>query len=189
MSPRQSAPFSLEYIVLGFLEHRPIHGYDLYKKINSFEGISLVWEVKQSQLYALLEKLKSDGLLDSNLVQGESYPSRKEFQITSVGRQAFYAWRISPVNHAREMRQEFLAKFYFAYHSGMETALELVEEQKDTCVEWLTSNQISYLQLSPDQHYERVVYQFRISQIEAMLEWLDTCRNEIQFSRRKSDVA
>jgi DNA-binding PadR family transcriptional regulator len=52
--PRQQAPLSLEFILLGFLEQKPIHGYDLYKQISSFDAISLVWSVKQSQLYALL---------------------------------------------------------------------------------------------------------------------------------------
>ena len=55
MSPRRSAPFNLEFILLGFLSQRAMHGYDLYKTLVQGGGVGLVWRVKQSQLYALLD--------------------------------------------------------------------------------------------------------------------------------------
>ena len=177
---RSQAPLSLEYILLGFLCQAPIHGYDLYKKINNFEGISLVWHIKQSQLYALLDKLEEDGLLTSNIVPGEGHLMRKEYQVTSVGRQSFLAWVACPVSHGRDMRQEFLAKLYFAQKSGVEAGLELVEEQKTLCAEWLSSLHISYSKTTDDQRYERMIFQYRITQTQAMLEWLDYCCAEIQ---------
>ncbi len=53
----------MEYILLGFVAQGPIHGYDLHKKIGEPQGIGLIWRIKQSQLYALLDKLEKDGLL------------------------------------------------------------------------------------------------------------------------------
>jgi PadR family transcriptional regulator, regulatory protein AphA len=183
--PRSQAPLSLEYILLGFLCENPIHGYDLYKKISHFEGIALVWHIKQSQLYALLERLEADGLLTSTLIPGEAHLLRKEYQVTPVGRQSFRAWATCPVGHGRDMRQEFLAKLYFAEKSGAEAGLELIEEQKVMCGEWLSSLQISFSKTTDDQRYERMIFQYRISQTQAMLEWLDYCRTEFQgeFSR------
>jgi len=179
---RSQAPLSLEYILLGFLCENPIHGYDLYKKISHFEGIALVWHIKQSQLYALLDRLESDGLLTSTIIPGEAHLLRKEYQATPVGRQSFLAWVSSPVGHGRDMRQEFLAKLYFAQKSGARQAagLELIEEQKIVCGEWLASLQISYANTSDGQRYERMIFQYRIAQTQAMLEWLDYCRAEFQ---------
>jgi len=177
---RSQAPLSLEFILLGFLSQNPIHGYDLYKKISKFESISLVWNIKQSQLYALLDKLEDVGLLISNLVPGEAFLMRKLFQITPIGRQAFLTWACSPVAHGRDMRQEFLAKLYFAQKSGAEVSLELIEEQTTLCAEWLSSFQISYANTTNEQSYERMIFQYRISQTQAMLEWLDYCRAELQ---------
>ena len=175
---RSQAPLSLEYILLGFICENPIHGYDLYKKISHFEGIALVWHIKQSQLYALLDRLESDGLLTSTMIPGEAHLLRKEYQVTSVGRQSFLAWVTCPVGHGRDMRQEFLAKLYFAQKSGAEAGLELIEEQKTVCGEWLASLQISYTTTRDEQRYERMIFQYRISQTQAMLEWLDYCRAE-----------
>jgi DNA-binding PadR family transcriptional regulator len=177
---RTRGPLSLEYILLGFLCQGPIHGYDLYKKISNFEGISLVWHIKQSQLYALLDKLEEDGLLTSNMVPGEVYIMRKEYQVTLVGRQSFRAWASSPVSHGRDMRQEFLAKLFFAQKSGVEVNMELIEEQKALCTEWLASLFNNFSNTKDEQHYERMIFQYRISQTRAMLEWLDYCRAEIQ---------
>ena len=177
--PRHQAPLSLEYILLGLLDQNPAHGYDLYKNIIHLEGISLVWHVKQSQLYALLDKLETGGLLKSTLLPGEAHPMRKGYQITAAGKQAFYGWRASPVSHGRDMRQEFLAKLYFAHQAGPQVALELIEAQKQACQGWVTELQSRYSVQKDGQFYERMVLQYRLSQTMAMLEWLEFCRVEI----------
>ncbi|MBN1537639.1 MAG: PadR family transcriptional regulator [Anaerolineales bacterium] len=178
--PRTQTPLSLEYILLGFLNESPIHGYDLYKKLRNFEGISLIWNIKQSQLYALLDKLEDVGLLTSKIVPGEIHLMRKEYQITPIGRQTFLKWVISPVPHGRDMRQEFLAKLYFAQISGTEISNKLIEEQTRLCGEWLSSLQASFSKTTKEQYYERIIYQYRISQVKAMMEWLAYCQDEIQ---------
>jgi PadR family transcriptional regulator AphA len=178
--PRTQTPLSLEYILLGFLNESPIHGYDLYKKIRDFEGISLIWHIKQSQLYALLDKLEDVGLLTSHIVPGEIHLMRKEYQITPIGRATFLKWVTSPVDHGRDMRQEFLAKLYFAQISGAETFTKLIEEQTKLCGEWLASLHDSFSKTTDEQHYERIIFQYRISQVKAMIEWLGYCCTEIQ---------
>jgi len=177
--PRQQTPLSIEYVLLGFLEQSPIHGYDLYKKITSFDAISLVWNIKQSQLYALLERLEAEGLILSTLIPGDSHPDRKQFHITSVGRQTFYAWRNSPVQHGRDIRMEFLAKMYFALLAGPEAALELIEKQKTACFEWLSVFQNDEMNTNDEQVYERLVFNYRAMQIQATIEWLEMTRKEI----------
>jgi len=177
---RSQTPLSLEYILLGFLYQSRIHGYDLYKKISNFKGISLIWHIKQSQLYALLEKLEEEGLLTSKMVPGEAYLMRKEFQITPIGKQTFSTWITSPVRHGRDMRQEFLAKLYFAQKSGIDIYMKLIEDQTTICTEWLSNLQTSYSKITDEQLYERTIFQYRISQTQAMIEWLDYCHTEIQ---------
>lgn len=180
---RSSNPLSIEYILLGLLSDNPRHGYDLYKQITHFDAISLVWHIKQSQLYALLDKLESDGLLVSTLVAGDSHLMKKLFSLTGAGIQTFHAWKTSPVDHLREIRQEFLAKLYFCLKDGDESGFELIEEQRSLCCEWLTIQQMDFASARDDQHFERMVFQYRINQTQATLEWLDYCRLEL---RRKT---
>lgn len=176
--PRQQSPLSIEYVLLGFIDQHPIHGYDLYKKITQFDAISLVWYIKQSQLYALLDRLEEEGLIVSSMIQGDSHPNRKEYSLTSVGKQTFYAWRRSPVEHGREIRLELLAKIYFALQSSPDELIDLFEAQKEKCFEWLHESENSLMQLTDSQVYEQIVFQYRIAQIQATIQWLEAMRQQ-----------
>jgi DNA-binding PadR family transcriptional regulator len=177
--PRQQSPLSIEYVLLGFIDQQPIHGYDLFKKISQFDAISLVWRIKQSQLYALLDRLEEEGLVSSSMIQGESRPNRKEYTLTNVGQQTFIAWRTSPVQHSREIRLELLAKIYFSLQANPEELIDLVEAQKEKCFEWLEESQNSLSKLTDSQAFERIVFDYRCDQIKATIEWLDSTRKQL----------
>ncbi len=177
--PRTQTPFSLEYILLGLLDQRPMHGYDLHRKLSEVSGVGLVWQIKQSQLYALLDRMETEGLLESRLVTDGSRPPRKEFSLTGIGRQTFKAWMVAPVDNERDVRQEFLARLYFARQTSPETAVELIEEQICACLEWVESLEIARQNLSTNQRFDRLVYEFRLHQVRATLEWLELCRRSL----------
>jgi DNA-binding PadR family transcriptional regulator len=173
MSPRQQAPLSTEYILLGLVARGPVHGYDLHKQLATLDGLSAIWHVKQSQLYALLDKLEDMGYLHSVSMPGAASALRKQYHITVNGRTAFDAWMVSPVQHGREMRQGFLARLYFARLSGLEAVQQLIDAQYTTCLDWQRGIQ------SEPASFQRVVSLFRLNQINAMLNWLDECRKTL----------
>jgi len=175
---RKTLPLSLENILLGFIAEQPTHGYDLYKKITGMSGIALIWHVKQSQLYALLEKLETSGLLSSSILPGESYLLRKEFALTSSGMEQYSAWVTSPVEHGRDMRQEFLAKLFFAYKGDPRLFHELLLKQRQSCRSWLDNLERKFNAIDGSQMYERMILQYRITQTLAMIEWLETCSSK-----------
>jgi PadR family transcriptional regulator, regulatory protein AphA len=169
---RSKNPLSLEFVLLGFITQGPIHGYDLYKKLCDPDGIALIWRVKQSYLYAMLDKLEKDGMLTSRTIERNTFPSRKEFQITGKGRDNFHYWLTSPVQHGREMRQEFLAKLYFAQSTSSVSYRDLKKAQLKICHEWISAIESELTQLSGQQNYAKIILNYRISQTQAMLEWL-----------------
>jgi PadR family transcriptional regulator, regulatory protein AphA len=175
MSPRKSSPLTLEYILLGFLRKQPMHGYDLFKIVSADPGISMIWRIKRSELYALLNKLEKDGLLFSNQVQSEVYPPRREYQLTEAGQNYFTAWVKQPVLHGREVRQEFLARLYFALQDGKPAALELIKKQKAVCARWL-----EHMPARDHHEFVDLVQSYRASTIQSLLIWLDKCQSEIE---------
>ena len=177
--PRKSAPLALEYILLAVLDEKSCHGYDLFRELNELHAIQLIWNLKQSMLYALLEKLEHEGLIVGQIVVGESRPSRREYSLTNHGRQTLLDWMGSPVKHGREMRQDFLARLYFASKKNNQTALALVEKQKKECCLWLDGWQKQKKDLERVGGYDHFVITFRISQVQAMLDWLETCQDEL----------
>jgi len=168
---RTSAPFTLELTLLGILERTPMHGYNLCKAVQTLDGFDLVWKVKQSSLYALVDKLEAGGLLESDLVPGESHPSRKELRVTPTGRAALAAWVDSPVDSVRQMRQDFFARLYFARQSGPARARRLIRAQRDACLGWLVDIQGKLDRGGGD--YLQVVLSHRLRIVQATLQWLD----------------
>ncbi len=179
MPPKPAGLQSLDFVLLGMLAQQPRHGYDLHKELSSLEGLGLVWHIKQAQLYALLDKLEIQGHLTSVPVTSISHPPRKEYHLTTSGLKVFKAWMLSPVEHGREIRQDFLAKFYFARLYGEETARQVIEAQRKVLDEIQARMETEGNALPTSQYYEKQVYQFRKKQIQAFIDWLDCCLIEI----------
>jgi PadR family transcriptional regulator, regulatory protein AphA len=175
---RTQLPLSNEYILLGLLARHPMHGYDLHKEIHSLEAVHLIWEVKQSNLYALLEKLESEGLLSSQVVPGASHPSRRQYQLTEPGQLALAQWTSTPVAHARDMRQDFLARLYFACSFGPDHAAQLIYKQMTACQEWQSSLEAQLQAQSGRGGYEKIIITFRLQQVLATKSWLEECEKE-----------
>ena len=140
MSPRQSSNLTLEHVLLALLDQRPMHGYELYQELCELKGISLIWNIKQGLLYALLDKLEGKGYLTSQLVQGETYPPRKYFHLTETGKSTLQTWLKTPERRARDIRQEFLAKLIMARRYGISEALELIHLQEQVSRHYLINS-------------------------------------------------
>jgi PadR family transcriptional regulator, regulatory protein AphA len=173
MCPMVRIPLTTELALLGFLSEQPMHGYEIHQRMSDPQGLGQVWQLKQSQLYALLTKLKDDGNLAEEIQYQDSRPPRKLFHLTEQGIQTFRDWVESPVPHGREMRLDFLVKIYFARLSGTERVINLIEKQRAVCREWLTYQHDAKPGLSGPTEYEWFVRKFRAHQIQAMLDWLE----------------
>ncbi|RIK43315.1 MAG: PadR family transcriptional regulator [Chloroflexi bacterium] len=167
------SPLTIEHALLGFLHQQPLHGYELYQQLTNPAGLWLVWRIKQSQLYALLAKLEDEGYISADVQPQENRPPRKVLRLTPAGLDAYERWLLKPVAHPRSMRQEFLAKFYFARQRDVDTAQRLIEVQRAQCEAWLTAQHRQNQAEAPS--FEETVNRFRLSQIQAILTWLDSC--------------
>lgn len=167
------APLAMEHALLGFLCDAPMHAYEMHQQLHQAEALGLVWRIKQSQLYALLARLEEVGFLTTVTAPQETRPARKMLHLTAAGRAAFEAWRQAPVHHGRDLRQEFLAKLYFAQQAGPEYVGRLLAAQRAVCHTILATLQARAD--AAEQPYARLVYEFRCSQVRASFEWLDLC--------------
>lgn len=172
---RQSA-HSLEIALLGFLHQAPKHGYAIHHELSDPTGLGSVWQIKLSQLYALLGKLEDAGYITATTEQQENKPPRKTFHLTDAGQAVFLAWVQSPVQHGRSLRLEFLVKLYFARLQDTAVADHLLTQQRALCHEWLAAEQEMVAEeVKNGRRYSRLVHQFRSGQLQAMLNWLDLC--------------
>lgn len=170
-----SSPLTTELALLGFLRQQPMHGYEIHRRLSASKGIGLVWRVKQNQLYALLAKMERKHYVITKLEPQGSRPPRKVFHLTDTGREVFLAWVQSPVKRGHELRLDFMSKLYFAQREGQEVTKQLIEQQRNLCQRWLSKQRSQAEALKGHKPYDWLVHQFRVGQIEAMLNWLDIC--------------
>lgn len=176
------SPPAIEHALLGLLQQQPMHAYEMHQRLLQADALGFVWQVKQSQLYALLTRLEEIGYIRGTTEPQGARPPRKVLHLTDEGRAAFERWVVTPVAHGRDFRIEFMAKLFFAQQSGPEAVTALIERQREACRHLLDDlrNQASD---SAEQTYHWLVIQFRIGQIEAILHWLDMCDAKVKGNR------
>jgi PadR family transcriptional regulator AphA len=171
MCPMVRRPPGIELALLGFLRKESLHAYQIHQLLSDSVGLGAVWHLKQSQLYALLAKLEKDGLIKGEIVpQEDARPPRRMLQVTRRGHAAYQEWLQAPVSVPRQIRQEFMAKLFFASKERGDIAKELVNHQRLVCQTWLkfmiTQNDKDLFNMQLDR--------YRMGQIEAVLKWLET---------------
>jgi DNA-binding PadR family transcriptional regulator len=179
MSASAPASFGLEIALLGLLRAQPRHAYELHQLLQETEPLGIIWRLKQSNLYALLAKLEEVGYVASELEPHGARPPRKMLRLTPQGREAFAEWVRNPVEHGRDFRLEFLAKLYFATQVSENATHELLDRQRAACQRWIGELEAQVVASDPERPFERLIYHFRVTQMEAILRWLDTCEQAL----------
>jgi len=116
----------LNHAILGFLDYAPMSGYDLKKSFD--QSISHFWSATQSHIYKALEKLEKDGMVESQVIQQEGKPNRKQYQITDAGRAELSRWVSTPLP-VESPRQAWLIQVFFAHNLTNEEIVSLFEKR------------------------------------------------------------
>jgi PadR family transcriptional regulator, regulatory protein AphA len=175
MSPKRKPQLSIEHALLGFIQEQPLHGYEIHQRLQAAQQLGLVWHLKQAHLYALLSKLEADGLIAAEVIPQDARPPKRLLHLTEHGRAAFDGWVSTPVQHGRDLRIEFLAKLFWAQQRGAAVIEQLIASQREECRSWLRHLQAELEHSDDTQPYAALVLEFRRGQINAMLDWLDSC--------------
>lgn len=170
MSPRPALPLRCELALLGLVRRAPIHGYNLLQELSGPDGLSDIWRIKISQVYAFLNKLEDQGYLTSTRQPQSDYPARRLYAITLAGESAFLEWMSTPVSTARDLRQLFLLKLYFSDDIPPVTLARLISDQIDLCRRWLESLE---RERASAIGWKRKVDAYRVELVQASLHWLE----------------
>lgn len=174
MSNKRRLP--LEQTLLGFLMQSPMHGYDLHQQVEAELGE--IWYMGISNIYGALKRLDQSSQVECNLVPHKDRPPRKVYRITPAGEQSFLDWLRQPVPVMREMRVEFPTKLYFFRALDLQGVDDLIAAQEAVCREHVERLEQKAAQCAP-RDINWLVFDFRRCQIEAIIDWLHTCGEEI----------
>jgi DNA-binding PadR family transcriptional regulator len=102
----------LEYIILGFLLHGEMSGYD----IKRFMGISTAnfYDASFGSIYPMLKKMEENSLISSTeAVEGGKY--KKLYALTDSGRERFFRWLEQPIEFKRASLDHLVNIFFYGF--------------------------------------------------------------------------
>jgi len=160
--------------LLGLLAAQARHGYQLLDCFRDPAQLGNVWSLGTSQIYAVLKRLETQGLIAGRAVESADAPTRIEYTLTEVGMQRLEAWlnEAEPRAAARQVRVEFLSRLYIARLLNLPT-LEIVRRQKASCRQRLADRIVARDSASPG--VGRLALDLEVAQLEIILDWIDRC--------------
>ncbi|HEU5229372.1 MAG TPA: PadR family transcriptional regulator [Ktedonobacteraceae bacterium] len=174
-----------EYVILGLLKIRPMHGYEMFQQ---FEGGTpgQIVHLEMSQMYAFLKKLERLKFIEAELESQGTRPPRKIFHLTPLGHDVFLQWLIQPVEKPRDIRILFLIKLYFMDRFLSTRTAGLVEQQIDACqrfLEHLEAKHAPEEEAGDGAFFDHIVLRSRIHQTRSLLDWLHELQEELAETR------
>jgi len=165
----KAKPFT-EYVLLGTLMSGPKHGYEIRQFLGSALGST--WQVGTSQIYNLFKRLEWEGLVISSLETQVDRPPKRVFSLSEAGKKSFLVWLHCLTEHVRDLRIEFLAKLFFFQRLSLKGGDKLINGQLRVLNK--AKERIQQRYGKEGDPYDRLVLDFKMSTVDAWLEWLDT---------------
>ena len=157
--------------LLGLLYGKPSHGYDLHRTV--LADLGEVWHLSQSQAYAILKRLESQGDIAAREIQQAKRPARQLLRMTAQGRRRFLKWLATPNGGStRAIRMEFVTRLYFLQALMPDQVSAAIEQQTGEAALHLARLKKACGALAAEQVYSRMSLDLRIRQLEVVLEWL-----------------
>lgn len=105
------------YIIMGLLNHEPLSGYDIKKRVSV--TISHFWNLGYGQIYPALAQLERAGMVTRYDDPSSKGPEKHLYAITGDGKEALKSWLLLP-DDKEHVRYEILLKLFFGGRLGSE---------------------------------------------------------------------
>ncbi|MFE2480127.1 helix-turn-helix transcriptional regulator [Streptomyces sp. NPDC059389] len=86
---------ALEHAILVSLLEKPGSGYELARRFD--RSIGYFWTATHQQIYRVLKRMETDGLLAVREVAQQGRPDKKEYSVAAPGRTALSDWLHEPI--------------------------------------------------------------------------------------------
>jgi DNA-binding PadR family transcriptional regulator len=179
--PHHIGTLSPEMALLGLLYGEAGHGYDLHRKV--ITDLGQVWHLSQSQAYAILKRLESQGDISAKEIPQKKLPPRQLLHMTAQGRKKFLSWLDSSSGGStRAIRMEFVTRLYFLNLYFPEKLAQAFDQQRTEVETHIKRLETTCAELPDDQIYNRMSLKMRFKQLKLVLEWLDDCQQHFHSS-------
>jgi DNA-binding PadR family transcriptional regulator len=173
------------YAVLGLLLERPSYGYEVLVRFRrAFDAGR--WAVSPQGLYASLDRLERDGLIEpvaEQVAGGRRRQPKTPYRVTASGARELRQFLASPMN-ADPSRAEFLVRLQCAVSKDAQALLRLLDGYEHACLDELAriggeaqADEPAAAQLA--ELVERLALEDRRLGLQARLTWIEFARQEL----------
>jgi DNA-binding PadR family transcriptional regulator len=158
--------------ILGLIASQPQHGYEILAHFNASEKLAWIWNISASQVYAVLNRLEKQDLIEGKTIPQKDAPAKKEYAITPQGDQRLMAWLLTPEpsSSIRRVRIEFSSRIYLARLLGLPEE-DIIRFQRLSLEQRI--RQIEHQYQTTTEEMERMMTGFILGQLKSALEWVD----------------
>ncbi|MEU7637328.1 PadR family transcriptional regulator [Streptomyces sp. NPDC039016] len=163
--------------LLALLVSGPAHGYELKQALEALLGAAYP-RPNVGQIYVTLGRLEKTGLIEGEEVEQPDRPNKRIYRITTAGREAVDAWFEDATVEPR-VRDEFFVKLALVSRSGTADQGTLINKQRRHYLKRL--RELSRLAASEDRdnRVAHLLIEGAMLHIQADLEWLERCQEEL----------
>lgn len=171
---------ALDHAILVSLLEQPGSGYELARRFE--RSIGYFWTATHQQIYRVLKRMESDGLLDVREVPQEGRPDKKEYSVAGPGRAALSLWLHEPIE-PESLRHDLAVKIRGAAFDDPAALVREVERHRQVHGERLAHYLAGELRdftgpeapvpLDTGQELQHVVLRGGIAYERMTVAWLD----------------
>ncbi|WP_406151228.1 PadR family transcriptional regulator [Streptomyces sp. NBC_01012] len=171
---------ALEHAILVSLLEQPGSGYELARRFE--RSIGYFWTATHQQIYRVLKRMESEGLLDVRDIEQERRPDKKEYSVAGPGRTVLSGWLHEPIE-PESLRHDLAVKIRGAAFDDPAALLQEVERHhrvhSDRLAHYLAGELRDFtgpdapVPLDAGQELQHVVLRGGIAYERMTVAWLD----------------
>ncbi|HEY5527445.1 MAG TPA: helix-turn-helix transcriptional regulator [Candidatus Anoxymicrobiaceae bacterium] len=178
----------LELAILGLLKERPMHGYELKKRLSYMLGH--FWTVSYGSLYPAIKRLEKSGSIERAYSVKEKTRHRNVYRITQRGEAEFMRVLTSDLSDASLADPEkFDVRMAFFQYLEPETRLALLETRRKLLEEQVAKFKAYKSSNGDEDQYRRGLLSHKVEIAKSDIRWLDRLMAHERETIRKRDTA
>src|SRR5207247_3361313 len=168
---------SVRHALLALLSEGPKYGLQLREEFEARTGE--VWPLNVGQVYATLQRLERDGLVESD---DDADPGpQKRFRITAGGAEELAGWLRTPPDLASPPRDELVIKILVAVRLPGVDVHEVIQTHRRYLVELM--QQWTALKEEEEADFDlglALVVDAELYRLDSVVQWLDTADGRLK---------
>ncbi len=164
-------------IILGFLNHGEMSGYDIKQAFSN--SIGFFYDASFGAIYPALRKLEEEGYVTKQEIIQSGKPNKILYKITEAGRELFHQEIQSPILPP-VLRSDMLVKIFFGNSRTPEEQKALLDACLQTQYKLLRHSKDTFSKLKDGfDHYQRFCWEYTIHHLETTISFLEQKKPEL----------